>query len=74
MIDPHHHLYDLERNVYPWLQLETPPELFVGDVSLYSDYGTLIRAFERIAIDLGMSGPELDALFYRTGERVYRLA
>jgi predicted TIM-barrel fold metal-dependent hydrolase len=33
MIDPHHHLYDLERNVYPWLQLETPPELFVGDVT-----------------------------------------
>jgi predicted TIM-barrel fold metal-dependent hydrolase len=42
--------------------------------SLYSDYGTLIRAFERIAIDLGLSASERDALCYGTAERVYRLA
>jgi predicted TIM-barrel fold metal-dependent hydrolase len=32
MIDPHHHLYDLEANPYPWLQLDEPPRLFVGDL------------------------------------------
>jgi len=32
MIDPHHHLYNLEENSYPWLQLDEPPQLFVGDL------------------------------------------
>jgi predicted TIM-barrel fold metal-dependent hydrolase len=33
LIDSHHHLWDLEANAYPWLQLETPPAIFIGDVS-----------------------------------------
>lgn len=32
MIDAHHHLYNLEENPYPWLQLAEPPQLFVGDL------------------------------------------
>jgi predicted TIM-barrel fold metal-dependent hydrolase len=32
MIDAHHHLYNLEENPYPWLQLPEPPQLFVGDL------------------------------------------
>jgi len=32
MIDAHHHLYDLEESPYPWLQLQDPPQIFVGDL------------------------------------------
>src|SRR5439155_17867073 len=30
MIDAHHHLYDLERHTYTWLQAEPVPEIFEG--------------------------------------------
>ena len=40
---------------------------------LYSDYETLVKAFETIAYDLGLSHDERDALFYGTAARVYRL-
>lgn len=49
--DPHHHLWDLENNRYPWLQREPPPELVCGDIrpirhsylpsDLRTDFGTL---------------------------------
>ena len=32
MIDAHHHLYDLEESPYPWLQVDEPPQIFVGDL------------------------------------------
>ena len=32
IIDPHHHLWDLEANSYPWLQQEPPPQLVCGDI------------------------------------------
>jgi predicted TIM-barrel fold metal-dependent hydrolase len=33
MIDAHHHLFNLEESPYPWLQVEEPPDIFVGDLS-----------------------------------------
>lgn len=33
MIDSHHHLFDLDANPYPWLQLDPPPDIFVGDIT-----------------------------------------
>lgn len=32
IVDPHHHLWDLENNSYPWLQQEPPPQLVCGDI------------------------------------------
>jgi predicted TIM-barrel fold metal-dependent hydrolase len=32
IVDPHHHLWDLENNIYPWLQQEPPPQLVCGDI------------------------------------------
>jgi predicted TIM-barrel fold metal-dependent hydrolase len=32
IVDPHHHLWDLDNNRYPWLQQEPPPELVCGDI------------------------------------------
>lgn len=40
---------------------------------LYSDYATLISAFEQIAADLGLDEDESDAVFAANAERVYRL-
>jgi predicted TIM-barrel fold metal-dependent hydrolase len=31
-VDVHHHLWDLERNPYPWLTIEPPPEMVSGDI------------------------------------------
>jgi predicted TIM-barrel fold metal-dependent hydrolase len=33
IVDPHHHLWDLENNRYPWLQQEPSPELVCGDIT-----------------------------------------
>ncbi|WP_292592672.1 amidohydrolase family protein [Mesorhizobium sp.] len=51
IVDPHHHLWDLENNIYPWLQQEPPPQLVCGDIqpirqsylidNLRADIGTL---------------------------------
>jgi predicted TIM-barrel fold metal-dependent hydrolase len=51
VVDPHHHLWDLENNSYPWLQQEPPPQLVCGDIrpirrsymphDLKEDIGTL---------------------------------
>jgi predicted TIM-barrel fold metal-dependent hydrolase len=40
---------------------------------LYSDYATVVSAFERIASELGLSAAEQDALFYGNAARVYRI-
>jgi predicted TIM-barrel fold metal-dependent hydrolase len=40
---------------------------------LYTDYGTIVSAYETIAAELGLSAAEQDAFFYATAERVYRL-
>lgn len=31
--DAHHHLWDIENNIYPWLQETPPPELVCGDIT-----------------------------------------
>jgi predicted TIM-barrel fold metal-dependent hydrolase len=31
-VDAHHHLWDLERNPYPWLTIEPPPQMVSGDI------------------------------------------
>ncbi|MBZ9603302.1 amidohydrolase family protein [Phyllobacterium chamaecytisi] len=51
IVDPHHHLWDLENNRYPWLQQEPPPQLVCGDIrpirhsylvgDLRADFGSL---------------------------------
>jgi len=33
IVDAHHHLWDLGRNSYPWLQAEPDPEAMIGDYS-----------------------------------------
>ena len=39
IVDAHHHLWDLERNRYPWLQAEPDPEATIGDyAALRHDY------------------------------------
>jgi predicted TIM-barrel fold metal-dependent hydrolase len=49
IIDPHHHLWDLERNHYPWLQTRPQPLSVAGDVQPIArnygieDYRTDIR-------------------------------
>jgi predicted TIM-barrel fold metal-dependent hydrolase len=40
---------------------------------LYTDYGTIVSAYETIASELGLSAAEQDAFFYATAERVYRI-
>ena len=32
IVDAHHHLWDLERNHYPWLRAEPDPDAWVGDL------------------------------------------
>jgi predicted TIM-barrel fold metal-dependent hydrolase len=39
IVDAHHHLWDLHRNRYPWLQSEPDPEALIGD------YATLRRNY-----------------------------
>ncbi|MGD9913440.1 MAG: amidohydrolase [Rhizobiaceae bacterium] len=51
IVDPHHHLWDLDNNSYPWLQQVPPPQLVCGDITpirqsyvvehLRADIGTL---------------------------------
>lgn len=49
VIDPHHHLWDLEHNPYPWLQKRPLPPSVAGDLApiaqsyLIDDYKTDIR-------------------------------
>jgi predicted TIM-barrel fold metal-dependent hydrolase len=39
IIDAHHHLWDLQRNYYPWLHDDSEPHFFLGDYSaLKRDY------------------------------------
>ena len=44
LIDAHHHLWDLKKNPYPWLQEATEPYFFLGNYDalknnyLWSDY------------------------------------
>jgi predicted TIM-barrel fold metal-dependent hydrolase len=51
IIDPHHHLWDLERNRYPWLQTRPLPPSVAGDLSPIArsyrleDYQADIRAY-----------------------------
>jgi predicted TIM-barrel fold metal-dependent hydrolase len=33
IVDAHHHLWDLDRNLYPWLRAEPDPDAWVGDVT-----------------------------------------
>jgi predicted TIM-barrel fold metal-dependent hydrolase len=33
IVDAHHHLWDLDRNVYPWLRADPDPDAWVGDVT-----------------------------------------
>src|SRR5262245_39802579 len=33
IVDAHHHLWDLERNHYPWLEAELDPDAAIGDYS-----------------------------------------
>jgi predicted TIM-barrel fold metal-dependent hydrolase len=33
IVDAHHHLWDLERNVYPWLRADPDPDAWVGDIT-----------------------------------------
>jgi predicted TIM-barrel fold metal-dependent hydrolase len=33
IVDAHHHLWDLARNPYPWLEAEPEPDAWVGDIT-----------------------------------------
>jgi predicted TIM-barrel fold metal-dependent hydrolase len=33
IVDAHHHLWDLDRNLYPWLRAEPDPDAWVGDLT-----------------------------------------
>jgi predicted TIM-barrel fold metal-dependent hydrolase len=33
IVDAHHHLWDLDRNVYPWLRADPDPDAWVGDIA-----------------------------------------
>jgi len=33
IVDAHHHLWDLDRNLYPWLRADPDPEAWVGDIT-----------------------------------------
>lgn len=33
IVDAHHHLWDLDRNLYPWLRADPDPDAWVGDVT-----------------------------------------
>ena len=33
IVDAHHHLWDLDRNLYPWLRAEPDPDAWVGDIT-----------------------------------------
>lgn len=49
IVDPHHHLWDLENNIYPWLQQEPPPQLVCGDIEpIRSSY-----AVQHLRADIG---------------------
>jgi predicted TIM-barrel fold metal-dependent hydrolase len=33
IVDAHHHLWDLDRNLYPWLRADPDPDAWVGDIT-----------------------------------------
>lgn len=33
IVDAHHHFWNIEKNIYPWLQESPPPELVCGDIT-----------------------------------------